>query len=330
MTPPLLLSILLGLSAAAMAQTFPAREFTAKQLVGATLSHTAAPAHRASAYLAEAEQLLRTSAGDTAQLNAASQALNRALNLAPPSPLWFALMYTYHRQLNHQTAAQDVLNSGIAVYPYSTQLHYLRGLTQLKAGTLPNRAAILAASLPRSVKYLLASELAKQHNDPIYAALDAERAYYLQQADFTQAIAATRMAELYVQQHKLIEQDSAAHLAAAYPAGSFEAAYAASVRAAVAQHEPLEFLLEHIPQLRVQTLRHFARAGKLGRFPDPLLVDLWVLDQAGYLAWATRDLLLPQDRAGSTSPPQQAQRARDYMTQRWAQDVDHWLDRVGQ
>ena len=81
-------------------------------------------------------------------------------------------------------------------------------------------------------------------------------------------------------------------------------------------------------KLRAVALRLFVREGGLARWPDPMLIDLYVLDRAGHLetatalqlAWLAPAEALRFERA-AVGP---VSRARRYMAEDWRDAADAW------
>ena len=286
------------------------------------------------AYLDEAAVLLAGRDPEPSRVGAARDALARASRLAAPSPRWFVLMAEAERAGGQPQRAAQLLEEGRAAYPYSNRLRVADGLLRIDRGQLSSRAEVLALDLPAAARYELAAELALRDGDYLRASLDAERAYYLSEGQ----VDAQRLVRSCMGVYALLLEANSCEgpTLSGYASGSLEEAYARSVRHVVRRAHSAPAATSSLAAdgghaaayaaFRARVLRHFAAEGHLGRFDDPVLTDLYVLDRAGYLAWATEAMLLGGDpdsyRRFVDRDPGLARDARAYMASRWARDVE--------
>ena len=326
-----------------LAQEPAAPEVSATDLLGLA-NRSGAPAAAYTRYLDEASRLLPLGREAAAQqLADARRALDAATRLSAPSPRWFILMSRYHAASGRPALAEQLLEEGRAAYPYSNRLRVAEGMRRMDAGELATREQVLALDMPEGARYELAAELALRAGDFVRACLDVERAYYLGDGQVDQARVGACAALVLA---AALESGSCqAPRLPEYPAGSLSAAYAGSLCAVLAQYpagtsRTLDTLSTTSPNamvrlyadIRTYTLRHFAAQGHLGRFDDPVLTDLYVLDQAGYLTWATQAMLhagsYAEYEAFCARDPLLARSAQAYIAGPWADDVDARLRRA--
>ena len=264
----------------------------------------------------------------------------------------FELLYRTHRALGEAAAAERVLAQGLRIYPHALRLQRLVAERRLGEGEFSDRAAALGSPYAEALRFELAALVAFRQNDWAQGLLDAERALYAFPDDgSTGRLPETVGQELRDALERVYDDllggnDGVARLRsrlAAVPDTALARVYGESALAArellaadqawvgesrqpvAGARTPEPDWLARAARLRTLTLRLFADRGGLSRWPDPLLVDLYVLDRAGHLEVATAlrlGVMRPRERlryeqthAGAVA------RARAYVRDTWATEV---------
>ncbi len=245
------------------------------------------------------------------------------------------LLYRCHVHFGESDAARAVLQQGIQTYPHAIRLQRLLAEVQLDSAAFTTRASVLASDYPEALRYEIAALQAFRQNNWLGTLLDAERASYAyasaSSVDGGLGVPLrTALGELYAQLWSTTESTSSLSFpeqadtafAQVYTRALLDAQ--AAMRADSAASRELSWLRQ-LARLRAITLRIFASRGGLARWPDPLLVDLYVLDRAGHLETATTlqlAWLRPNDAlVFEQTEPGQVLRAREYMASTWSREV---------
>ena len=255
------------------------------------------------------------------------------------SPTLYGVVAAGHVQAGDVERADAVLATGIAAYPYSMGLR--RGRLQLRIASdslgKPDEVLALSDSVAaKSLRLEAAADLAFDSLRLVEGLLYAEHAYVLLARYFDTELA--DRCRLVYQAMVNASSPSKSWAVAEYPDTSWQAAYLASLRSAaerVGESRALyDDALAAYASLRAAALRIFAERGHLARAPDPLLVDLFVLDRAGHLEATTALMLIGSDPLMAMkyveSFGESGAAAETYVLERWADEVDAYLERVGQ
>ncbi len=277
---------------------------------------------------------------------------NKAATLGAPNSRWYLGKSALHLQLGEELNAQLVLKEGIDTYPFSNRLAmaYARQ-TFLRAERLPTDEEIEKMKLPVVAKVQVKALIAFWQKDLIRGLLETERAHYLAPDELIDAELAKEYLTTSAQfSLSYWEGDCGSgsgpnHIK--YETGSFEQLYLNSIAQAVRkvnklyqdsslnqgqENKDFAISLKWLADVRVATLRDFVNRGHLGRFQDPMLVDLYILDKAGHLKGATAQLFLKTPAFYSQEVKEELlvmmpemTAAQRYMDTQWSDDVDAFL-----
>ena len=275
-------------------------------------------------------QLLRAErayvAGDYAAVSARLEALSEHTFLDSRA---IELAYRTQRATGRDSTAAATLREGLATYPHAVRLLRIAPSEAALRDELTLAQVIGDRRYPDALKYELKAVLAFRQNRPYTGLLEAERAAYLYEGgnelgDMTRQA----VAETYA---RLLTQAPEAVAAIAEPGISFDEAYGRAFAQGAARLRSgggLDTMgrLKQVAKLRAVALRLFVREGGLARWPDPMLVDLYVLDKAGHLETATMlqlAWLAPEELLGlEQAAPGRVLRARRYMREEWRAAAD--------
>lgn len=234
--------------------------------------------------------------------------------------------------------ALETVTTGLAAYPYSIPLYHARlQLRGIRDGLRhPDEFLGLPDSVaPEGVRLEAAANVALDSALLVEGLLYAEHAYYLLGDDFDPTLS-TRIERVYDGMLDRAASDRPWNVAA-YPDTSWRRAYLqaltdAAERVAEAR-ERFGDDFEAYGAMRAAGLRLFAERGHLRRTPEPLLVDLYVLDRAGHLGASTARMLALGHPSGHLhllyTFETGAREAEEYIANQWAADVDAYLGAVG-
>ena len=254
------------------------------------------------------------------------------------SPTLYSIVALGNALSGKLDVAHRTLTTGIAAYPYSEQLYRARLNLGLAEGRHRSPEALLAlpdSVAPQGVRLELAAGMALDSGRLVDGLLHAEHAYYLLGHDFD-ANLAVRVREVYDRMLNAQSRDWDWGVTS-YPDTSWRALYLSALQDATKRvlESELKFenLFETYAALRVATLRMFAARGGLALADEPLLVDLYVMDRAGHLDASTSAMLGTGSRflvdRLNTTYGEAANAADLYIAERWAQDVDAYLEQSG-
>ena len=266
----------------------------------------------------------------------------KAAESGSPNSRWYLGMSRAQQKLGDTNAARAVLEEGYRTYPYSSQLGLaLFRLLYLSEATVDIELAIKELKLKPPAAAQAKALLAFRQNKVATGLLETERAHYLapdepidpvlsQQFVLTLALAA----EGQIQQAKLLQStQDVTTLEAAYLDATFRAATKISAATDTSVSAPS---IKTLADFRTVTLREFVQSGHLGRFQDPMLVDLYVLDRQNHLTGATLAMLFQMLGRSEIqlweqyeSHRREIEAAIRYMDTRWAADVEAFLAQVG-
>ena len=269
---------------------------------------------------------------------------DKAATLGAPNSRWYLGKSALYTKLGKDAEAFQVIKDGKEVYPFSNRLAlaYARN-TVLKKGT-PTTEEVEELDLPPMAKVQLNALIAFKQKDLVKGLLETERAHYLAPEELLdQELSNQYLQALFNFSVAYLDDDqvkSPSYIS--YPEGSFENLYLKSTESAVraynthhANEIPEGVLaLVRLADIRTSSLRDFVKKGHLGRFQDPMLVDLYILDDANHLRGAT--LLMYMNSIGQiTSFDTEAiapylnemAAAQQYMDTKWGADVDEFLAR---
>lgn len=261
--------------------------------------------------------------------------LSRATIAGTPNSRWFELRYSTLLAQGKPEAARKELVNGFSRYPYAENLARLVGGQQLDSTA--TRSALMKSKYPPNVRFELAAKLAFKQGDVISGLLDAEQAFYSD--DKLQLDTSLRRELLSFYRTLLLARGETTALVPSgmYADSSFAKAYldclseaARKVYSAAELSESKIFEDQfYLTRLRISALRIYAERGHLGRWQHPLLIDLYVLDRAGYFDESTMillDLLTPEIvTAYQKENPGKIQLAVKYMDEDWGNDVDAFI-----
>ena len=270
----------------------------------------------------------------------------KAAALGAPNSRWYLGKSALYQALGDDLNAQLVIKEGIKVYPFSNRLALAHARqTVLKRDRLPSDEELDKMKLPAVAKVQVKALLAFRQNDFIRGLLETERAHYLAPDELLD----TELAQKYLQTSynfsvAYVEDDCGTgsipnHVP--YQTGTFEDVYLRSVESAVRtynthQKDSLGDIrqLVRLSEIRTTILRDFVKKGHLGRFQDPMLVDLYILDNADHLTSATLGMFLKSLGPIDSESEQQISpylpkiaAAQQYMDTQWSKDVDAFLER---
>ena len=265
-------------------------------------------------------------AGDHAGVQAILSALSQQTFLESRA---IELAYRSQRATGRDSLAEATLREGLATYPHAVRLLRLAPMQMALRGELAEVDITAARRYPDALKYELRALVAFRQNLPTTALLEAERAGYLYAGGNTLA-AETKQAvvEAYTQ---LIQAPAAAPGPIGAPDLTLEEAMRRAYATAATRLRAeggLDTLssLAAVSKLRAVALRLFVREGGLARWPDPMLIDLYVLDRAGHLETATAlqlGWMAPAELlALEQAQPARVLRARTYMAEEWRGAAD--------
>lgn len=243
--------------------------------------------------------------------------------------------------LDDRTAeALETLDTGLEAYPYAKRLERLRLNIYLARGAFPTAAAVLA--LPdsfagRGLRLEAAAEIALAQRDYVEGLLLAEEAHYVLGGDLTSGLAAEQR-DAYARLLTAAADDRIAARESRVDT-SWQAAYLAALgdaaKAVAATRADLPADLVAYAKLRTAALRLFVERGNLYRSRRPLLVDLYVMDRAGFLEVSSADMLAADGALGGTPEvlrfyPRKSLELTEYLGGGWAADVEAFLARAAQ
>ena len=285
------------------------------------------------AYLRDAELFIVD-----ANFGGAQEVLAKAALLKAPNSDWYLLLAKTHAGLGQYAEMLQTLKDGQKIYPFSPALGGTLSLQLIADAEPKSYADLLKLPLPSVGKNLAIALWCYNNHEPVNGMLHTLHAYYAGgQNRLPQELIASfeEASALFLSG----SQDSV--FAGDVVENKLDHVYGRSlVVAAKAMRQDTSVVsgcrkgLEELVCLQKAALRHFADRSGLGRFPEPLLVDLYILDQAGYLEWALYELfspLYPQEYlALKKKYPTHAAAAKTYIEGKWATDVNSWLNRVGE
>lgn len=277
---------------------------------------------------------------------------DRAAKFGAPNSRWFLGKSALFQAMGKELNAQLVLKDGVKMYPYSNRLAMaFARQTILKAERLPTYEEIEELKLPSVAKVQVKALVAFRQNDYVTGLLATERAHYLAPDELIDAeLAETyfiKSVELSLSFYNGDCGQGSMRKPLSYEPGSFEDVYWGSMVKSIRTLNKLlqdssiqrlneidrtAFFINKVVDIRVATLRNFVVDGHLGRFQDPMLVDLHILDKAGHLKGATAQLFLKSPKTFSvahkddlTAMLPQIAAAQQYMDTQWSKDVDAFL-----
>ncbi len=276
--------------------------------------------------------------------NAALFHYDKAATLGAPNSRWYLGKSALFTNMGRDAEALQLIVDGKKVYPYSNRLAlaYAR-MTTLQEGT-PTAEEIEEMDLPPVAKVQLKALVAFKNKDLVRGLLETERAHYLAPDESIDQDLSNQYLQAFFKLSMAYQSDSlnAAPEHISYPDGSLESLYLKSIKTAVGAYnthhakEDAEGILAlvRLADIRTSSLRDFVKKGHLGRFQDPMLVDLYILDNADHLRGAT--LLMYLNFLGQLNTaaeiavapylPEMAT-AQQYMDTKWGDDVDAFLAR---
>ena len=261
--------------------------------------------------------------------------LARATVAGVPNSRWFELRYLTLLAQEKPEAAQEVLVEGFSRYPYAENLARLVGARELEGNATRN--SFLKSKYPTNIRFEFAAKLAFKQGDIVSGLLDAEQAFYSH--DKLQLDTALRRELLQFYRSLLLAKGETDKLVPStmYADSSFAKAYLDCLSEAArkvydaAEESGGEIFggQNYLTRVRVSALRIYADRGHLARWQHPLLIDLYVLDKAGYfdetsmvlLDLLTFDLMDAYQKAN----PGKIQQAVQYLNESWGNDVDAFL-----
>lgn len=283
------------------------------------------------AYLGQAELFL---ADD--KFGEAQEVLAKAAVLKAPNSDWYLLLAKSHAGLGQQAEMMKTLRDGQKMYPFSAALGATLSLQMIADAAPANFAQLQELPLPKVGKEMATAVWCYTHKEPVEGMLQTLKAYYSggQNRLPVEVLAGFDEASKQVFSGSLDEKYEGAivgnELAEVYGRSLVVAAKA--LRQDSTAGVRCEGNLRELVCLHKAALRHFADRSGLSRFPDPLLVDLYLLDKAGYLDWAYYELFAPlypkEYVALQKEFPAKAAAAKTYIGGQWANDVAAWLSRV--
>lgn len=267
-------------------------------------------------------------AGDYAGVEARLRALTERTFLDSRA---IELAYRTQRALGRDSTAAATLREGLTTYPHAVRLLRIAPTEAALAGALTPADIEAERRYPPALHAELKALVAFRQNRHATGLLEAERAayQYLGRHDLG-LVTKKAIAEVYA---RMLTQKPNATPSFAAPGIDFDEAYEHAYAGAAARLRAggLDTLnqLEQVAKLRAVALRLFVRDGGLARWPDPMLVDLYVLDRAGHLetatalqlGWMAPNELLELER----SAPTRVLRARTYIEEDWRAAVDAYL-----
>ena len=240
------------------------------------------------------------------------------------------LTYRVLRATGRDSAAVATLREGLSTYPHAVRLLRINPMEAALRDELTAEEVATDRRFTDALRAELNAVLAFRQNRSATALLEAERASYLYDGR-NELAASTKQAVAEVYAHALSRKPDTTLLPIAAPDLSFDEAYGRAFAQAAARLQTGGGLdstgqLEQVAKLRAVTLRLFVREGGLGRWPDPMLLDLYVLDRAGHLetttmlqlAWLAPEEALALER----TQPARVGRARRYMREDWREAAD--------
>ena len=269
-------------------------------------------------------------AGDYAAVSARLEALSEHTFLDSRA---IELAYRTQRAMGQDSTAAVTLREGLATYPHAVRLLRIGPSEAALRDELTSAEIGDSRRYPDALKYELKAMLAFRQNRPYTALLEAERAAYLYAGgNDLGAVTREAVAEVYA---RLLSQPPPATGAIAEPGIDFDEAYGRAFAQGAARLRAgggLDTMgrLAQAAKLRAVALRLFVREGGLARWPDPMLVDLYVLDKAGHLETATMlqlAWLAPEELLGlEQAAPGRVLRARQYIREDWRAAADAYAN----
>ncbi|MFK8057888.1 MAG: hypothetical protein AB8F78_17305 [Saprospiraceae bacterium] len=317
----------------AMAQSTSTREVTPETLDSLRSFLNRSESQRFMSF--EQVMLKAEKAYDRKEYAEVQQFLSRATIAGVPNSRWFEMRYLTFLGQDKPEAAQQALVEGFSTYPYAENLARLVGNQQLEGNATRN--TFLKAKYPTNVRFELAAKLAFQQGDVISGLLDAEQAFYSD--DKLQLDTDLRKQLLVFYRGLLLAKGDTEGFVSneIYADSSFAKAYLDCLSDAARKVYKAAELSEgeifdnqfYLSRVRVSALRIYAEKGHLGRWQHPLLVDLYVLDKAGYFDEASMillDLLDPEVvEAYQKENPGKLRQTVKYLNEDWANDVDAFI-----
>ncbi len=254
------------------------------------------------------------------------------------------LLYRSRKAIGQDSAAEQTLVEGIATYPHAVRLMRLRGEEALASGQSYKAIAASSTRYPESLLAELSALSAFRDGDNVLGLLEAERAAYLHpEGDELGQLTKRAIVDVYTDWlvggeafgtiatvpdsstiHQTSPEPSLPTLTKAYARAMTEAAemLRTSTPDTIGQ-------LAYLGKLRAVTLRLFAQRGGLAKFPDPTLIDLYVLDRAGHLETATAlqlGWMAPAELLQlEQTQPGRVLRTRTYMADDWRAAADAYV-----
>ncbi len=267
-------------------------------------------------------------AGDYAAVDARLMALSARSFLDSRA---IELVYRSRLALGQDSAAYKTLAEGLSTYPHAVRLLRLAPSRALLRDSLSLATVEADRRYPQPLRYELKAGLAFRQNDFATGLLEAERASYLYADGGDELGVETKqaVAEVYARllTSGITEADTPVDTSA-----DFSATYARAFRLAAEKMRAggLDSLsdLAAVAKLRAVALRLFVREWGLARWPDPMLVDLYVLDRAGHLETATAlqlGWMFPKELlALEQTRPGEVLRTRTYIKEDWRAAADKY------
>jgi len=266
----------------------------------------------------------------------AENRLKRLLAFGAPFPAWYTLMAELQLQRSNPLSARMIIEEGREAYPYSSELAVWALGFDLADKRITTLDEVIASDYPLVARCRVGMKLAIQTKDYVRALLLAERGAY---ADGVTAYETEAAAALATIQMALLDTTRNHEFAATWldvPDTSMQHLYTRclleAADAIAKQGGDRTFIHDHLAVLRSATLRLFADRGYLARYPDPTLVDLYVLDRAGHVE-ATTAVLYSNYEADLFYKYRKRNRrdlrlAENYRLEDWGDDVDAFLDGI--
>lgn len=245
------------------------------------------------------------------------------------------LAYRSRLALGQDSAAYRTLAEGLATYPHAVRLLRLGPTRAMLRDSLSLLAVQADRRYPDALKYELRAGFAFRQNDFATGLLEAERASYVYGGGDDLGVETKRaVAEAYARllTTATVGGPTRSSTVAIDTSADFAETYARAFRQAADKMRAggLDSLtnLMAVAKLRAVALRLFVREGGLARWPDPMLIDLYVLDRAGHLETATAlqlGWMFPNELlVFEQMHPQEVLRTRTYIAEDWRAAADRY------
>ena len=238
------------------------------------------------------------------------------------------LAYRARRAMGQDSAARQTLLEGLETYPHALRLLRIAPLQALQDDRLTLAAIEGDRRFPAALRYELRAGYAFRQNDFATGLLEAERASYLYGDDGALSPEVMQaVAEVYA---RLLSADAPPPSRSRSADDGFaerytQAFYLAAEKLRESGMKDLS-RLGAVAKLRTVALRLFVRDGGLAAYPEPMLIDLYVLDRAGHLETATAlqlGWMFPRERlAFEQAHPGEVARMRAYIAEDWRTAAD--------